>query len=180
MVKRVKCISNTSYINLTVGSIYDIIAEDLTLKTVTINDGIGVNVYPMTHFKYHYVTSALKELIGVAEGKDSCGTEWKLVSNDSTKVRITSSNRAVAEIVMPMFTAEFGGVSRLLAVLGTYGFSIEYTASATYVDRDVFMQNYILPNSYKYVENTTSKIVYGTDGITQIILEMEGIVISFV
>ena len=120
-------------------------------------------------------------MVGVAESIDTYGNSWKIISNDNEKLRINSTNRASTELILPYVSDEFGGVVRVLALLLSYGFDIVYVqdVSKSFTDRDVFVTTFIKPNHYKYVESETAKIIYGVDGITQLIPNLEGIVLNF-
>ena len=184
---KIKCISNVNYTgSLAIGNIYTILAETETQYSI-VDDVLNTALYPKTLFKYHYEISKLESLlpdIGVAngaEGIDSYGNHFRIISNDSNGLRLNSLDKDVIITINIPFTDEYGGVAFTLAQLLSYGFSIVYTqdVAKSFVDRDLFIETWAMPNSVKYNETYDGIITLISATNTTIIPNLIGLELNF-
>ena len=185
---KIKCLNNTGIeTELTVGNTYKIISQSETEYTIQ-NDLTNVAVYLKTLFNPYYKITALNQLLPStptstdgAYGVDSFGTTYKIISADSTKIRLNSVGESEANTIIIPFSDEFGGVANLLAKIAVFGIEINYTqdVALAFVDRDTFISNYITPNNYRYNE-TYDGIISITDSTgAYVIANLIGLVLNF-
>lgn len=184
---KIKNISNVGYTgSLTVGNIYVILAEtDVSFSIV--DDLLNTALYPKTLFKYHYEIDRLEQLlpdVGVANGGvgiDSFSNSYRIISNDSNGLRLNSLDKVTNITINIPFTDEYGGVAFALDKLASYGFSIVYTqdVAKSFVDRDLFIETWAMPNSVKYNETYDGIITLTSATNTTIIPNLIGLELNF-
>ena len=185
---KIKAISNVGFTsNITIGNIYTILATTETQFSI-IDDLTNTVLIPKSLFKMHYEISALNELLPSTvgetdggEGIDLFGNKFKIVSADSENLRVNVQDKTTTLTVLIPFLDSYGGVPFALSLLEQYGFSVAYSQDALleYSDRDLFIEGFIAPNGYKYIETSTGIITITDSTNTQIIPNLIGLKITF-
>ena len=185
---KIKAISNVGFTsNITIGNIYTILATTETQFSI-IDDLTNTVLIPKSLFKMHYEISALNELLPSTvgetdggEGIDLFGNKFKIVSADSENLRVNVQDKTTTLTVLIPFLDSYGGVDFAIALLEQYGFSVAYSQDALleYSDRDLFVEGFIAPNGYKYIETSTGIITITDSTNTQIIPNLIGLKITF-
>ena len=169
-------------INLTPNAIYNVQSE-LTDSFVIVGDDLITLVSVLkTESIPHWEISALSELVtNSAYTIDSYGTTFRIVSNDSSRLRINSEGEVTSELSQLSFTDEFGGVARVLAVLtSAYRFSISYNQDIAKVfsDLDSF-STYTQSLGWKLCVLADGSIVTTDNSGNNVALNLVGISLTF-
>ena len=185
---KIKCIDNTGYSgSLTVNNIYQILSSTETQYSL-VDDLTNTVLVPKTLFKLHYEISMLNSLLPStvggtdgSEGLDSFGNKFKLVSADSENLRVNVQDKTTTLTVLIPFLDSYGGVDFTLSLLEQYGLSVVYSQDVLleYSDRDLFIEGFIAPNGYKYIETSTGIVTITDSTNTQIIPNLIGLKITF-
>lgn len=185
---KIKAISNDGFTsNITIGGIYTVLATTETQFSI-IDDLTNTVLVPKTLFKMHYEISALNSLLPSTvggtdggEGVDSFGNKFKIVSADSENLRVNVQDKTTTLTVLIPFLDSYGGVPFALSLLEQYGFSIVYTqdVAKSFVDRDLFIETWAMPNSVKYNETYDGIITLISATNTTIIPNLIGLELNF-
>lgn len=166
---------------LTNNAIYVLVSHTDT-HWVLIDDTTATNSYPKTDFIPHWEVGSLAELVTLgAYTTDSYGTNFKIVSADSARLRVNSENEATTELSQITYLNTYGGVARAVSVLtNSFRYSITYSQDPLKVFADLdSLVVYTKNLGYKTCVLADGSIVITSSDGTTIIPEYLGISITF-